>query len=679
MSEIQKMTVDLERVIKTLPHKGVNILTPIIEWIVNGIDSISERKKVDLNFKKWEIHVKINKIDNLLDDKENSKIDNIEIIDNGIWFIDENFLSFNELHSSKKIEIWGKWFWRITYLKYFKSVKIDSIYKVWDTFRNREFEFASKWISSVNDNEYLLWKSKYNTKITLQYPNDNFINTLNTKTLTLARKISEHLLWFLIEDDNCPIIKISIIWNWKEDSIILNEYIKWTDTKIEKIWYEKTTLICIDNNFEVYVFKFYYPENQKSSINLIAHNRVVWPTTSLETYIPEFKEEFYDEFEKKSSDWIKKENFVIKIYVKWKYLDESVNTERTWFNFFPIINQDKSIISIWKEDVEKEIIELVKKYFPEKLKERKFKKIESVEYIVNNNFPWHKTLLSEWIKEENIDKLPYKPSDEDVDIYFEKLRFTKEWKARSVVRKILNWEYWEDIDQKVIDIEKELLDLNKSELVHYISLRKVILDLYQRFISFNSENKYLKEEKIHNLIFPMWKKNTNLDYDNHNLWLIDENLVFSDYITSDKAIIAEDWKKTEPDILIFRDWKDKYSPIYIVEFKRPWRKNYSDDPLKQILWYVKRLRENNDITVDGRPINVVKETPIYWYFIWDITQKVRESIELLDAIKLEENESYYWYHKNLNVYYSVLSFDFVYKNSEQRNKVFFDKLWININ
>ena len=676
MSGIQRMTVDLARVVKTLPTKWINTLTPIIEWIVNAIDSINERKKIDSSFKWWEINVKINKIPNLLSDWEKTTIDNVEIIDNGIWFIDDNFESFSELYSSRKIDIWGKWFWRITYLKYFKSIKVDSIYKNNKDFRNKTFEFGNKWIFWITDDEYLLWESRYETKLILKAPNENFINSLNTKSLTLARKISEHLLWFLIDEDICPKIKISIISEWKDDSIILNDYIKGVDTKIENIGSKKLLLADVDDDLEVFVFKFYYPENQKSSINLIAHNRVV-SATSLDIYIPEFKEEFYDELDKKSSKWTKKENFVIKIYVKWKYLDDYVNTERTWFNF-PIVAWKKWVKAISKEDIEKESIDLIKEFFPKNLNERKLKKIEKIETIVNSDFPWHKILLKEWIDEENIDKLSYNPSKEDIDIYFGKIRFNKEWKARSVVRKILSWDYGDDIDEKVIEVEKELLDLNKSELIHYVSLRKVILDLYQKFISFDSDDKYPKEEKIHNLIFPMWKNNTNLDYDKHNLWLIDESLVFSDYITSDKAIIAEDWKKTEPDMLIFRDWKEKYSPVYIIEFKRPWRKTYSDDPLKQILWYAKRLRANKEITIDWRPINVVPETPIYWYFIWDITQKVRDSIEINDVITMEAGESYYWYHKNLNVYYSIYSFDFVYKNSEKRNKVFFDKLWINL-
>jgi hypothetical protein len=97
-----------------------------------------------------------------------------------------------------------------------------------------------------------------------------------------------------------------------------------------------------------------------------------------------------------------------------------------------------------------------------------------------------------------------------------------------------------DIKGEAEKLDKALLELNKSELAHYVSLRKIVLELYQRYLSFNEGNKYYKEEKIHNLIFPIGKNNRNIDYNQHNLWLLDENLVFSDFITSDPTIKAED-------------------------------------------------------------------------------------------------------------------------------------------
>jgi len=38
---------------------------------------------------------------------------------------------------------------------------------------------------------------------------------------------------------------------------------------------------------------------------------------------------------------------------------------------------------------------LIKEFFPKNLNERKLKKIEKIETIVNSDFPWHKILLKE--------------------------------------------------------------------------------------------------------------------------------------------------------------------------------------------------------------------------------------------------------------------------------------------
>lgn len=71
------------------------------------------------------------------------------------------------------------------------------------------------------------------------------------------------------------------------------------------------------------------------------------------------------------------------------------------------------------------------------------------------------------------------------------------------------------------------------------------------------------------------KNDRDIDYEDHNLWLLDERLVFSHYIASDK-VISKDIHK-EPDIAVFYNEKMFFrngenvitSPITIVEFKRP--------------------------------------------------------------------------------------------------------------
>lgn len=42
----------------------------------------------------------------------------------------------------------------------------------------------------------------------------------------------------------------------------------------------------------------------------------------------------------------------------------------------------------------------------------------------------------------------------------------------------------------------------------------------------------------------------NTNYEKHNLWLLDERLVFSEYIASDRKISAK-VAPTEPDVVVF--------------------------------------------------------------------------------------------------------------------------------
>ncbi|PZM86473.1 hypothetical protein DLH72_00825 [Candidatus Gracilibacteria bacterium] len=310
--------VNLKRLVETLPVKGVNVLTPIIEGIVNGINSIDERKKIDKNFKDGKIEVIIEK-KLQIDGKESGGIDFLKIIDNGIGFNKENFESFNEAFSEKKIDIGGKGFGRITYLKYFKTISVNSTY--YDNgFKNIIFNFGKEgtYGNSISDGG-----NKHLTEIKFEFPEKVFSEGLNEKCETVARKLSEHLLSFLL-DDNCPdiIIKLS------GKSINLKEYIKREDCKILGI--KEIDKDIFGKKFKIYIYKFYFPEKDINSINLVAHNRVV-TTTNLSKYIPEFEDIFTDKINKNGKE--KTENYAIKIYVKSNLFDKSVNTIRNKFDF----------------------------------------------------------------------------------------------------------------------------------------------------------------------------------------------------------------------------------------------------------------------------------------------------------------------------------------------------------
>lgn len=76
-----------------------------------------------------------------------------------------------------------------------------------------------------------------------------------------------------------------------------------------------------------------------------------------------------------------------------------------------------------------------------------------------------------------------------------------------------------------------------------------MLKLLQQLLRRRDDGKAELEKELHNLIFPMGGDSSTTDYSEHNLWLLDERLVFSEYIASDRKISTKT-APTEPDIVI---------------------------------------------------------------------------------------------------------------------------------
>src|SRR3546814_13086947 len=86
------------------------------------------------------------------------------------------------------------------------------------------------------------------------------------------------------------------------------------------------------------------------------------------------------------------------------------------------------------------------------------------------------------------------------------------------------------------------------------------------------------------------KDSEELNYDAHNLWILDERLNFTSYVSSDKPLQALNGDR--PDITVynrrvaFRGDHEASNPITIFEFKRPQRDDFAEpsskaDPVQQ--------------------------------------------------------------------------------------------------
>lgn len=131
-------------------------------------------------------------------------------------------------------------------------------------------------------------------------------------------------------------------------------------------------------------------------------------------------------------------------------------------------------------------------------------------------------------------------------------------------------------------IEK-ISDSHKVALAEYVAHRKVIIELLKKGIRVDDFGKFSKQAYIQNLLYPMRRISNEIEYQSHNLWLIDERLAYCDYISSDIPF-DNNSKENRTDIFMSNmpvavsdevNTRKEYETIVILELKRPMRDDYT--------------------------------------------------------------------------------------------------------
>lgn len=142
---------------------------------------------------------------------------------------------------------------------------------------------------------------------------------------------------------------------------------------------------------------------------------------------------------------------------------------------------------------------------------------------------------------------------------------------------------------------ESISDNSKNDLIHYVSMRKCVLDLFSKSLEIGADGKHKSEGEVHDIIMQRKKDSDEIDFDAHNLWMLDERLNFSAYISSEKPINKANGDRTDITIfnnrVAFRGENEASNPITIFEFKKPQRDDFAnpsskDDPVQQIVRYV---------------------------------------------------------------------------------------------
>jgi hypothetical protein len=666
---MKRFSINLTGRIKNFNLPKNKPLLPLFEAIVNSIHSIEERKQNDQSFDNGIITIKTVRDNQMfLPTMEESlqEIVGFIIEDNGMGFNERNLNSFMESDSTYKADKGGKGVGRFSWLKAFEKASVDSVYLDDGEFVKRCFEFSAT-DSEIDDSLVDCKEAIDNlTTVSLENYKSDYRLNLPKNGETIANKIIQHCLVYFLSKD-CP--KIYFDDNGERFFLnkIFNETIK-TDENEQKFSIN-------GKEFTLLNVKMEEASLNGSKLFLCANNRVV-DEKELDKSIVDLDKQIFE-----------KHQFYYVGILTSEYLDNNVDMNRLSFNI-----PDKGADLIYDVSLE-QLMDIscnkIEEYLKDYLDPIKEEKQQRIRKYVTDEAPQFRHLLK--YMPEEIGKIKPNLSDDKLDDELHQIKRKFDKNVKSDNKKLLekiergfdsDYEYKQLFEKQVCKIS----EANKAELANYVAHRKIIISLLENGIRKTNSNKFNLESYVHNLIYPMRTTSDEIDYENHNLWLIDEKLAYCSFISSDIPF-NNDNKEERTDIMILDnpiavsdDENDgsEFDTIVLFELKRPMRDDYSlsENPVTQLYDYVEKIKSGKAKDKYGRIIKVGNGTKFYLYAVCDITASLEKTIRFNNFKHTPDNMGYYLFNDTYNAYIEILSFNKIIKDSKKRNRILFDKLGI---
>ena len=219
----------------------------------------------------------------------------------------------------------------------------------------------------------------------------------------------------------------------------------------------------------------------------------------------------------------------------------------------------------------------------------------------------------------------------------------------------------------------------KEALAVYVAYRNNVIQVFRQLLN-KDDDGLATEDKVHKLIYPRYRDSEQIDYASHNLWLIDDDLAYARYISSDRIPEGNARRKGEfaHDLLINND-----DELMIVEMKRPQKKDYdgtkeadTKNPVDQLKNQVLDIRERGKvITSGGREIAIDDTSMVRGYILADWNDKLERYLKTEDFIRTNfGGQMAYRYYRELNLIIEVLAFDRLIDRASNRNEAFVSML-----
>ncbi len=683
------MPANLAGRLRNTPLPLTSGLLPLFEAVVNSIHAIEEAgvSTVDGRISITILRKAKQGSLALIDSKKKGPdaledIIGFQIEDNGIGFTDENLASFRTLDSEHKVQKGCRGIGRLLWLKAFKQVRIESVYRAGVVLRCRTFIFSARGGVSNEKDVVAPDGATVNTCIYLDDFNSRYRDYARKTPKAIADSIFEHCLWYFIREGGAPLIQLCD----DGEVISLNDVY---DSHMHSSAVSETIMIK-GQSFDLIHVRLRSNSSSGHTISFCADNRLV-TEEKLSGKLPGLHGKLTDAAGE----------FVYSCYVSSAFLNECARPERTGFEIVDNVEGLIADTEIGLDDIREAVVERAKSQLAEHLEGNLKRSKEKVTKFVATKAPRYRPILSR-IPESELNVDP-DISDKDLELALHKQFASLERELISEGHDILsqtqsppNDQYRGKLDSYLAKAE----DIKKSDLASYVSHRRVIIDLFEKAIEKDAQGHYVREDLIHSLIIQMRKDSSELPLESCNLWLIDERLAFHDYLASDKPLksipITASGDGKEPDICVLNVFDQPIlvsegtrlppASIEIVEIKRPMRNDAKagedHDPIEQAIDYLERIRQGGVRTSTGRPIPSLtnESVPGFCYVLADLTPTFEKRCRIHHNLKrTSDGQGYFGYKDNVNAYVEVISFDRLVNLAKERNRAFFDKLGLPAN
>jgi hypothetical protein len=639
-------------------------LVPLYEAIHNAMQAIE-----DAGDGNHEITITIERLSELLEEGV-ARPTGFIIRDTGIGFNNDNSRSFFTAESRHKADRGGKGNGRFLWLKAFDYVDVESHFNDPDgKLRRRSFVFDRREDQDIPDS-IPPTSGVTGSKVALIGMNEKLSKSLSRTLEWYADRIIAHFLPYF-RRANCPLMCIGD----GAAPIVLNERFAKTVAP-----HAVPRAFKIDeDSFTLTGYRVTSAEARDNMLCFAARGRAV-KRERLAKHIQGLERKIEND-DGSASAYV--------AFVEGERLDSMVRSDRLGFE----IDEDEDDLFDGSKSlsaIRGGAVEIVREELASFLGRIREHKEDVVSRYVSERAPEYRRLLKTQ-KTRVLDALPANPKPKDIEAALGTVWMERQSDLKAEGKALLAFEPGSDTLEKYQAQMEGFLakfeDLDQTALAQHIIHRRIVLSLLDQPLRRNDDTgRYQLEAVVHRPIHPMRKSSDEIEFEEQNLWILDDRLTYHDFMESDKELRSseriESDSRIRPDLLAvfdrtltFREGRDPATSFVVVEFKRPDRNSFERSPLSQVYDQVRDIRAGTFKDRHGRPIEgASREAPAFCYVICDVTPAVQRGAVDASGQLTPDSRGYFGWNPQLKLYFEIISYEKLVGDALRRNRMLFKKL-----